>query len=205
VRLVLNNLPDLTGGSIGLRNVGGIKIWDGLKITGRINMYYAILIFFFIFLWIAWKVTKSPLGMAFLSIKDNELAAGTLGIDVSKQKLKAFTFCCIYTSIAGSLYAATLGFLIPYDFNYDMSVRYVMMLVIGGIGTVEGSILGAILITVLPEALRFLQNIYWILFGAVTVIMVVLHPKGLVAIPETINNYLRDRKNTAKDNKEKDK
>jgi branched-chain amino acid transport system permease protein len=158
-------------------------------------MYYFILIFFFFFLWVAWKIAKSPIGMSLLSIKDNELAAGTLGIDISKQKLLAFTFCCVFTSVAGVLYAATLGFLIPYDFNYDMSVRFVMMLVIGGITTVGGSILGAIIITVLPEALRFLQNFYWILFGIVTILMVVLHPKGLVAIPFTIGNMIKERQN----------
>lgn len=203
VRLAISNLEKLTGGTIGLRNVGGFRLTSTITISGTRNIYYVLVVFFLLFLWVAWKASKSPWGMTLIAVKDNEVAAGTLGINYASQKIKAFIFCCIFTSVAGSLYTATIGYITPYDFSYDMSVRFVMMLIIGGIGTISGPILGAFLITILPEALRFMQNYYWILFGGITVVMVVVRPQGLISIPFAVREYwkkIKARKDTNSSN-----
>lgn len=182
VRLCATNLDGLTGGSIGMRQIGGIRFGPGLELVGSSQVYYVVLIVFVIFVWAAQRICKSQMGMAFKSVRDNEVAASTLGINIMAQKLKAFMLCCVYASVAGMLYAASTGYIAPTDFSYDMSVRYVMMLIIGGIGTVPGSIIGGIAVTVIPELLRFAQDYYWCCFGIVTVLMVVLRPYGLYSI-----------------------
>lgn len=182
VRICATNLDGLTGGSIGLRQVGGIRFTQSLQLIGTSQVYYVILFFFLLFIWMASKICNSQMGMAFRSVRDNEVAASTLGINVMTQKLKAFALCCVFASIAGMLYAASTGYIAPTDFSYDMSVRYVMMLIIGGIGTVPGAVFGGIAVTVIPELLRFAQNYYWLCFGIVTVLIVVLKPYGLYSI-----------------------
>lgn len=182
VRICATNLDGLTGGAIGLRDIGGIHFTKNIALIGQRQVWYVILAFFFLAVAFAVRVHRSPMGMAFLSLKDNETAASTLGINIMSQKLKAFVMCCVFASIGGMLYGASTGYIAPTDFSYDMSVRYVMMLIIGGIGTVPGAIIGGVAVTVIPEILRFANNYYWLCFGAVTVIIVVLKPYGIYSI-----------------------
>lgn len=193
VRICAANLEWLTGGTIGMRNIGGIHFTANMVLSGQKQVWYVVLVVFFIAVWFAGRIHKSPMGMTFLSLKDNETAAGTLGINVMSQKLKAFVLCCIFASVAGMLYAASTGYIAPTDFSYDRSVRFVMMLIIGGIGTVPGAIIGGITITIVPELLRFMDNYYWLCFGAVTVIMVVLKPYGLYSIFTDIRNRIQKK------------
>lgn len=197
VRICASNLENLTGGTIGLRDIGGVHFTQSLALMGQRNVWYVILAFFVIAVWFASRVQHSPLGMTFLSLKDNETASSTLGINIMAQKLKAFILCCVFASIGGMLYAASTGYIAPTDFSYDMSVRYVMMLIIGGIGTVPGAIIGGITVTVVPELLRFASNYYWLCFGAVTVVMVVLKPYGLYSIFRDLYKKLTGKKRTA--------
>jgi branched-chain amino acid transport system permease protein len=84
--------------------------------------------------------------------------------------------------VAGALYAHLMGYINPADFNFDLSVKYLMMLMLGGIGSVPGSILGGIVITMLPEYLRFLKEYYWLIFSSVILILVITLPHGLVSV-----------------------
>lgn len=194
VRICATNLDKVTGGAIGLRDIGGLHFTENLSLMGQREVWYGILAAFFLAVWFASKIQKSPIGMTFLSLKDNETASGTLGINVMSQKLKAFVMCCVFAAIAGMLYSASTGYIAPTDFSYDMSVRYVMMLIIGGIGTVPGAIIGGITVTIVPEVLRFANNYYWLCFGIVTVLMVVLKPYGLYSIWKDMERKLKKRK-----------
>lgn len=182
VRICATNLDGLTGGAIGLRDIGGVHFTDEIILSGQRQVWYVILVFFFLAVGFAARVHKSPMGMAFLSLKDNETASGTLGINIMSQKLKAFILCCVFAAIGGMLYGASTGYIAPTDFSYDMSVRYVMMLIIGGIGTVPGAIIGGVAVTIIPEILRFANNYYWLCFGIVTVVIVVVKPYGIYSI-----------------------
>lgn len=194
VRICVTNLDDLTGGAIGIRDIGGIYFTKDLALVGQDQVWYAILVFFFLAVAFAWRVNQSPMGMAFLSLKDNETAASTLGISIMSQKLKAFVLCCVFASIGGMLYGASTGYIAPTDFSYDMSVRYVMMLIIGGIGTVPGAIIGGLAVTIIPEVLRFANDYYWFCFGAVTVLIVVLKPYGIYSVVMDIAKKIRSRR-----------
>ncbi|MCI8506134.1 MAG: branched-chain amino acid ABC transporter permease [Lachnospiraceae bacterium] len=194
VRICATNLDGITGGAIGLRDIGGIHVTKGIVLMGQKQVWYVILAAFFLAVWFASKIHESPIGMTLLSLKDNETASSTLGIHVMSQKLKAFVMCCVFAAIAGMLYSASTGYIAPTDFSYDMSVRYVMMLIIGGIGTVPGAIIGGITVTIIPEILRFADNYYWLCFGAVTVLMVVLKPYGLYSVFKDVEGRLKKRK-----------
>ncbi len=94
----------------------------------------------------------------------------------------AFTLAAIYATIAGSLYAHYVGFINPSAYNLEFSINYVVMLVIGGIGSVPGNVLGAILVTLVPEFLRFMENYYWLVFSIITLLFVIFLPNGIVSL-----------------------
>lgn len=127
-------------------------------------------------------IIQSKWGRAMMAIKDADLAVEACGIKLSSVKIFAFTLCCIYGCIGGALYGHLIGYISPTDFTMDTTVRYLMMLMIGGIGSLGGNMLGAIIINMLPEALRFLDTYYWLVFSIVVLISSILIPNGLVSV-----------------------
>jgi branched-chain amino acid transport system permease protein len=178
VRLVITNMAPLTGGA---RGVIGIPVYTffGIRINTEARFYILVLAIVIVMVFIAVRIVNSKWGRAFKAVRDNEDALRTSGINIARIKIIAFVLSAIYGSVAGALYAHMMGFITAADFNFDFSVRLMMMLMLGGIGTVRGSILGGIVITLLPEYLRFLQDYYWLIFGVIILVMVVRFPHGL--------------------------
>ena len=104
------------------------------------------------------------------------------GVNIANIKIMAFTLAAIYATIAGSLYSHYVGFINPSAYNLEFSINYVVMLVIGGIGSVPGNVLGAILVTLVPEFLRFMENYYWLVFSIITLLFVIFLPNGIVSL-----------------------
>lgn len=181
VRLVLNNLANVTGGSTGVTNIPSLNIF-GHVLTSAMDFYYFILVCVIIILAVTYKIIHSKWGRAIKAIKDNDVAVEACGIEISKIKILAFTLCSVYGCIGGALYAQLMGYISPSDFTLNSSVTYLMMLMIGGIGSVPGNIIGAFIVTMLPELLRFLKDYYWITFSAIILIFSVLLPNGLVSV-----------------------
>lgn len=181
IRLVLNNLIDLTGGPTGVRNIPDFNLF-GYEISGARPYYYLLLAFVVVLMLIAMRVIKSKWGRAIKAIKDSDMAVEACGIKLSSVKIFAFTLCCIYGCIGGALYAHFIGYISPADFTTDTSIRYLMMLMIGGIGSTAGNVIGAIIVNILPEMLRFLDSYYWLVFSIVVLICSVVIPNGLVSV-----------------------
>ncbi|RKL62641.1 branched-chain amino acid ABC transporter permease [Thermoanaerobacteraceae bacterium SP2] len=185
IRLLIANMSKFTGGTQGVKGIPFYNLF-GLTIGNEREFYYFLLIVTIIMVYFSSRIVNSKWGRAFKAIRDNELAVETCGINISDIKIKAFTLASIYGCIGGALFAHLMGYINPVDFNIDLSVKYLMMLMVGGIGSVPGSIIGAIVVTLLPEYLRFLQNYYWLTFSVILLIFSVLLPNGLISLFDVV-------------------
>jgi branched-chain amino acid transport system permease protein len=131
---------------------------------------------------LAWSIVRSRLGRAFVAIRDGEIAAQALGIDLLKYKAIAFALSGFYAGTAGALYPPLLGFVAPESFDLFQLVIQKSMVVVGGIGSIMGSIIGATLMVVVLEALREFKAAQEVIFGAVLIAFVIFQPHGVVAL-----------------------
>lgn len=181
VRILMTNLTDLTGGALGVTNIPAFSIL-GYKFVDNKQVYYLYLVIAIILIFIAYRIVNSKWGRAFLAVKDNPEAMEAGGVNIANIKILAFTMAAVYSTIAGSLYAHYIGFINPSAYNLEFSINYVVMLVIGGIGSVPGNIIGAIVVTIVPELLRFMQNYYWLVFSIITLLFVIFLPYGITSL-----------------------
>ncbi len=177
VRLLIANLDGLTGGTMGFYNVTPLPFL--FQITDKNSIFYVNLFFAVILTAVAFRLVYSKWGRAFKAIRDNVEAAEASGINISRLKIQAFTLAALYAVIAGMMYAMYNTNLNPSGFTINYSQNYVAMLMIGGIGTVPGNLIGASIVTVLPELLREFDDYYWILFSTICIVMAILVPDGL--------------------------
>lgn len=181
VRLVLTNWSDFTGGTLGVRNIPPFKVF-GFAFDSYLRIYYLYLVIVLLYIVIAYRIVSSKWGRALKSIRDNSEASEACGLNVAHLKLMAFILATIYGASAGSLYTHAMGYIVPSTFSQDFSVNYIIMMVIGGIGTVHGGIIGACIVTLLPEFLRLAQEYYWIIFSVIALIFVMARPYGIVSL-----------------------
>ena len=182
VRIALNNMDSLTGGPNGLTVshpvIGFVsKSFDfGIK---SMPYYYLTLSAIIVTVIITNRLSSSRFGRAWVAIKEDEVAAACMGINTGRLKLLAFCLGSAIAGFAGWLFAGKQGFVSPDSFDFITSIMLVAMLVLGGIGSIAGSIVGAVALTVLPEILRPLQQYRMFLFGAVMIIMMLFRPQGI--------------------------
>jgi len=166
----------LTGGGGGLAltppSIAGYEL-------GAVGLYYLTLILMTAGLFGAWNVSRGRTGRALLIIKDGEIAAGSLGIHASRYKVTAFAISAFYAAIAGGLFAYLVRYINPESFGVGLSISFLSMVVIGGLGTIGGSILGAIFYVIVPELLRGIKDAPGLVFGLLLVIVMVFMPQGL--------------------------
>jgi len=126
------------------------------------------------------RLERSGFGRAWVAIKEDEVAASSTGIHAAAMKVLAFSIGSAFAGVAGWLFAGKQGFVSPESFNFVTSIMLVSMLVLGGLGSIPGSLLGAAALTVVPELLRPLQEYRMFLFGAVLIVMMLFRPQGLL-------------------------
>lgn len=189
VRLLASNLPELTGGTMGFSNI--VRLPFFMDLSDKNSYFYLNLIFTVILVAVALIIVNSKWGRAFKAIRDNAEAAEAGGINVSRLKIQAFTLASIYAVIAGCMYAGYNTYLNPSGFTVQYSQNYVAMLMIGGLGSVPGNLLGATLVTVLPEFLRDFGDYYWIVFSTICLVMAILLPDGLWSLITKFWNFLK--------------
>lgn len=135
------------------------------------------------------RLMKSTHGRAFLSVREDEIAAEAMGIDTTKYKVRAFVISSFFAGVAGSLFAHYLCYLNPSTFNFMKSIDVVVMVVLGGMGSITGSVVAAIIITLLPEVLRPLQEITridfrMVIYSLTLIVLMLTKPKGLFGSAE---------------------
>lgn len=181
VRILITNLSKFTGGALGVSSIPPFSLF-GYEFDTNRRVYYLYLAFSVILITIAYRIVYSKWGRAFKSIRDNPDAVEAVGLDISSLKIMAFTLAAIYGCIGGAMYAHYIGFINPLAYNLEFSINYVVMLIIGGIGSVPGGIIGAVLVTLVPEFLRFMENYYWLIFSVATLLFVIFLPNGIVSL-----------------------
>lgn len=165
---------------------GGEVIINGPQgITGTPNdsTFLVGIVLVLITLFIVLNLTHSRDGRAIMSIRDNRIAAESVGINVTKYRLMAFTISAALAGVAGVLYAHNLATLtaLPKNFGYNMSIMILVYVVLGGIGNIRGSMIAAVILTMLPELLRFLNDYRMLIYAVVLIVMMLINwsPKAL--------------------------
>jgi branched-chain amino acid transport system permease protein len=169
-----------TGGGAGLEVVPATLGGMSLAVEGR--MYYIILVAVAFALWTSTHLIRSRTGRALVILRDSEIAAATLGINVARHKVISFAFSAFYTAVAGGLLANVVRYLNPESFNVNLSIMFLAMVVIGGLGSIAGSILGALFYVLIPELFRDLKDAPGLVFGLSLMFTMVLLPGGLVQL-----------------------
>ena len=172
VRVLFNYTKNLTGGAKGYSNIP-------YKTNGVIAVFCAVLAFV-----IAWNFIHSRYGQALSAIRENEVAAAANGINVVRYKKMSFVFSAIYAGWAGALYAHYLRFITPSLFNLGKSSELVITTVLGGLGSLTGSVLGTIIVQILPEIFRNLSEYRMLFYGIAVVLVILLRPNGLYGYRE---------------------
>jgi branched-chain amino acid transport system permease protein len=179
VYLVLNNWDSVTNGPNGILQIGQPSI-VGFVLHQPIHFYYLALFFLTMAVLVIHRITESQLGRAFCAIREDPVAAEAMGIDTTRMKILAFVLGAGVAGIAGVFFAAKYTFVSPESFNFFESVRILTMVVLGGMGSLFGAILGAFLLTLLPEMLRGLDLYRMLIFGLTLVIMMIVRPQGIL-------------------------
>jgi branched-chain amino acid transport system permease protein len=182
VEIVARVWDPMTKGSFGL-NVPkpGLPFVDFSK---DIHFFYANLVITAILLVVAINLVTSKVGRALTSIRDSETAAISLGISLVKYKTFSFMLSAFYGAIGGGLYAATIGLITPDDFSLFRVLKFLTMIIIGGLGSIPGTILGTSVLTVLPEVLRVFKDFEELVYGVVLILCLNFLPGGLISFLE---------------------
>jgi branched-chain amino acid transport system permease protein len=167
VRLVIIRAESLTGGALGLNGIPQETQW------------YHVLGALVLVLFVLARLRRSKIGRAFEAIKEDETAAGLMGIDVNGHKMLAFALGAAIAGLAGTLNAHLTFFIGPQEFGFDRGVEILTMTILGGINSLFGPVLGAFIITLLPELLRGLRDYRAVANGLILVLIVLFLPKGL--------------------------
>ena len=167
VRITLLNWESLTGGALGLNGIPQLTQW------------WHVLVAVVLIVAVLWRLRRSKIGRAFEAIKEDDTAAGLMGIDVAGTKMLAFVLGAAIAGLAGGLDAHLTFFIGPQEFGFDRGVDILTMAILGGIGSLPGPIIGAAILTLLPEVLRSLKDFRLVVNGLILVLIVLFLPKGI--------------------------
>ncbi len=176
-RLFLTN-SKITNGATGFYGIDKPVIF-GVMITGKPMFYYFALILLVLFVAFMLRLNNSGFGMAMMTVNEDDIAATAIGLDKKKYKLWAFVIGGCMASVIGSFYAVYLSIIAPKSFDYAESINMVSMVVLGGLGSIPGSVIGACILTALPELLRSFSQWRMVIYGIAMVIMMIFRPEGL--------------------------
>ncbi|WP_230394098.1 branched-chain amino acid ABC transporter permease [Plantactinospora alkalitolerans] len=209
---VFSEWSALTGGAGVGRPAATLEFFgQPLAATGALGtrdqkLYWLMLLFLLIFALAAANLARSRIGRAFTAIRDRDIAAGVIGVNLARYKAIAFAVSSAYAGCAGALLYTVTGFFDPSSFSLLLSVQYIAMVLIGGAGTISGAIAGAFFITLLPRLTREMQawvpflsaqpnevpNVFQvetILYGVLLIVFLLFEPRGLFGIWVRVRNY----------------
>ena len=182
LQLILINAIWLTGGSDGITKIP--SPWIGsLELKDPNTFFYVAAVSLLLLTWAAIRLKDSRVGRAFMAIRENEMAAETTGVDSTYYKIMAFALSAGYAGFGGWLFAHSGShYISPDTFSFDQSVMLLAMAVLGGNGSAVGAIVGAVLLTLLPEVLRFLKDSYMMVYAAGIVVVMIFMPGGIAGL-----------------------
>ena len=192
IRIIILNI-DRVGGATGFR--GRVPPWDGRLIIPQYANFIWIGGFAIITIVVVYNIVHSDIGRALISIREDELAAEAMGINTTRYKVLAFVISSSFAGIAGALFGHFRQFLHTNDFQFIRSIEIIIMIVLGGMGSITGSVLGAIVITILPELLRKLPGDLYgyrlVIYSALLILIMLTRPQGVMGAKEFGISWLK--------------
>jgi len=192
IRIIILNI-DRVGGATGFR--GRVPPWDGRLIIPQYVNFIWIGGFALITMVVVYNIVHSDTGRAFISIREDELAAEAMGINTTRYKVLSFVISSAFAGIAGVLFGHFRQFLHTDDFRFIRSIEIIIMIVLGGMGSITGAVLGAIVITILPELLRKLPvDMYsyrLVIYSALLILIMLTRPQGVMGAKEFGISWLK--------------
>lgn len=184
IRVIILNV-DVVGGARGLPGIPNwaTLFWVGLAVVAVVTL--------------SQHLAHSTHGRALFAIRDDEVAAEALGVNTTKYKVTAFVLGAFFAGVAGGLFAHYLSYLNPASFGFLKSIEVIAMVVLGGLGSITGSILAAVLLTVLPEFLRTAGALRMVIYALMLIILMITRPQGLLGTRELSLGWLFRRKREA--------
>lgn len=192
IQIIFKEESELTGGPSGL----GVPY---LKLAGKTfdpntnSYYYLVWAVALAAILVTINLVHSRIGRALRSIHENEMAAAASGVPVMQAKLTVFALSAVYASLAGSLYAHYMTHINPSPFGFMFSVKLVVMVVVGGMGSIWGSILGAGLMTSLPQFLTVLEDYEMLVYGGILILVMMFAGKGLAGLADSAWRFVKGR------------
>lgn len=190
--ILFNETVDWTGGPSGLSGIPNLRI-GSLIFDNDWNNYYLVWVFTLAVMLLSINLSQSRIGRALRAIHDSEVAARVMGVNARMLKVQIFAVSAVISAVAGSLYAHIMTFIAPASFGFNFSVELLTMIVIGGLGSIYGSFLGAAILTMLPEFLRVFQDFDIVLYGLMLILMTMYMPGGLISGIEAVAKLLSVR------------
>jgi branched-chain amino acid transport system permease protein len=171
------NWVGFTRGPMGIRSIPSLSVFGQ---TGTLVSLMITALVMLAALWVTHRIVHSYYGNSLRALREDDACADAMGIDVARLKLESFGVACFLAGVAGALFAHSTGYIGPESFRFGESILILSMVVVGGLGSIYGSIVGAVLLSVLPELLRDLGSYRMIVVGAVLLLAILFLPKGLV-------------------------
>lgn len=187
----------LFGGPDGISNISTLNIF-GYSPKDYNEWFYVLAVIVLIVALLVEKIRRTQLGRSLAAIRDNEIAAMTLGIHVYMTKVIAFTVAGVLAAVAGSLYAMHSQFVSSDMFTFERATTYIIMAMLGGVNNTAGIFVGSVLVTMLPEWLRGMQQYLQLIYGIGVILLMIFMPMGLAGMASGIGKRIR-RKSKRKD------
>ncbi len=180
IYITINAQSDITGGPDGM-GVDILKVF-GYELDSNLKWYVLVSVLLLLCIIAIKNLIKSPFGRVLRGIHDSTSAVGSVGADVSKYKSYVFVISVVIAVVAGSLYAFFSGFISPAEASFNHSIELVVMVVFGGIGRVYGALIGAVLLTILPQLLTSFEDYEMLIYGVIIIFVMMFMPKGVISL-----------------------
>lgn len=197
-RLVELNWVSLTRGPMGITGIARPVIF-GYTVKSNSAYYYLCLILLIITYFLLSNLITSPFGRSLLAIREDAIAAEAMGVNLIKYKVLAFSVSAAIAGMMGSFYAHYMRYIDPSAFTFDHSTQIISMVILGGSGSLPGSLIGAIIMTIIPEALRDFSYARMMVYGLVLSLVIIFRPGGICGT-KNLAQLLKIEKKYAKDN-----
>lgn len=197
ISIVAGNWIELTGGHNGvvgipLPNPLTLPLIGSLGFQTQAAQYYLVLAFLLLTLLIMHRLVFSLLGLSFMAIRNNEVLAGSVGINTFAGKILSFVVANFFAGLAGGIYASLMGTISPSTASLELTFNWLIFLLLGGAATLAGPIIGAFVIPVLMEYLQFLAEYRLIIFGALLIVVIIYFPRGVMGAISNVKQKARD-------------
>ncbi len=183
--LVTMNWTSLTRGPMGIPRIQPPAL-PGLEFRGNVPYYYLVLVLDVLVIFVLARIVTSRIGRTFVAIREDELAAQSCSIPVFRYKVLAFVIATFFAGLAGAFFAHHARFVSADSFRLDETFVILTMLIVGGMGSLIGPVIGAIALVILPEAFRFLAEYRGVVYGLILIAVILFRPEGVAGVPGII-------------------